>query len=295
MLIRSKLGIVFNSSASILSGHCSQINYPMPYSVLQLGSKYLQYQLSAANGKGHGIHSPFVFDMVTKVFNDKQHYVAYQTIEAVRSALKKESRVISIDDFGAGSSKSATNERSVGSIAQNALKPPKFGQLFYRLVKNYQPHTILELGTSLGITTSYLAAAAAPDATIITMEGASNIAAIARENFEQLHPSRIQIVEGNFDETLQPVLDRLPALDLAYIDGNHRKEPTLRYFNQMKPKLHEHSMLIFDDVHWSPEMEEAWAAIQQDTMVTCSIDLFFIGLVFFRKEFKVPQQFTIRF
>ena len=261
----------------------------MAYSPLQLAPKYMRYVLSASGVKGHGIHSPFVFELVTQVLGDRTVYPEYGAIEALRQGLLADKRtVVSVEDFGAGG---GASQRVLSSIARRALKPPKFGQLFFRIARHYRPSSILELGTSLGITTAYLAAGN-PEASVLTFEGAPGIAALARKHFSL---DRIRLVEGNFDDTLGHALADLPSLDLAYIDGNHRREPTLRYFRQMQPKLHEGSILIFDDIHWSAEMEEAWEALKGDPSVTCSVDLFYIGMLFFRKEFFEKQHFTIRF
>src|SRR5262249_27487483 len=105
----------------------------------------------------------------------------------------------------------------------------------------------------------------------------------------------IQVITGNFDDTLTGMLQQLPMVDLAFLDGNHRLEPTLRYFEQVVSKVHEASVIILDDIHWSEEMEQAWKKIQQHPAVTCTIDLFFIGLVFFKEDIKTTQHFTIRF
>ena len=162
------------------------------------------------------------------------------------------------------------------------------------MVRQYQPTTILELGTSLGISTSYLSLAN-PGASIITMEGASSIAAKARQNFNTLKLQNISIEEGNFDQTLSAVVSQISLLDIAFIDGNHRREPTESYFGQLLPKTHNDSILIFDDIHWSHGMEQAWETIKQHPSVRCTIDLFFIGIALFRQEFKEKQHFSIRF
>lgn len=264
------------------------------YSTFQLGLKYLRYYFSASNSKGHGMHSPFVFEFITKVLNDKTSYPAYSQVENLRQQLLKDQTLLTVQDFGAGSSVDNTDQRSISSIAKNAAKPPRFGQLLYRMVRYYQPKTILELGTSLGITTSYLSLAK-PDVTIITMEGAKSIAETARKNFNPLKLQNIFIQEGNFDQTLSPVISTLSSVDFAFIDGNHRREPTERYFSQLLSITHNDSILIFDDVHWSADMEQAWETIQQHPSVRCTIDLFFIGIVLFRQEFKEKQHFKIRF
>jgi predicted O-methyltransferase YrrM len=280
------------------------------YTALQLAPKYLRYLMTASNGRGHGIHSPFVFDFVTQVLCDRERYPEYQPIEALRSALLADKdTIIPTVDFGAGTAGSGTagagtagvgtagaphDRRTLSSIARTALKPPRFGQLFFRIARHYMPSTVLELGTSLGITTAYLACGS-PESSVTTLEGAPAIAASARKHFEHLGLHRIRLLEGNFDDTLERALWQYAAIDLAYIDGNHRRDPTLRYFMQMQPKLHDGSILIFDDIHWSPGMEEAWETLKQDPLVTCSVDLFYIGVLFFRKEFHIKQHFTVRF
>ena len=264
------------------------------YSKPQLLLKYLHYYFIASNGKGHGMHSPFVFDFITKLLNDKTVYPEYERVEALRDQLLNDSTVLEVEDFGAGSAVDKKNKRSILSIAKNAAKPKKFGQLLFRMVKYYQPATILELGTSLGITSSYLSLAK-PDARLITMEGSKEIAEVAKRNLINLEIGNIDIVEGNFDNTLSSVVRGLSSVDFAFIDGNHRKEPTERYFKELLAKTNNDSILVFDDIHWSSEMEAAWGAIKKGVSVTCSIDLFFIGMVFFRKEFKEKQHFVIRF
>ena len=264
------------------------------YSKFQLALKYLRYYITSSNGKGHGIHSPFIFEFITKVLNDRTHFQEYDEIEKLRKKLLKYQTIIPIEDFGAGSVVHKTNQRSISSIAKNSVKQKKFGQLLFRMVKYYQPQTILELGTSLGVTTSYLALAK-PNADIITLEGSKNILKKAKENFDSLKLSNINTVEGNFENILPAVFSGLSSIDFAFIDGNHQKEPTEKYFRQLLDKVHNDSILIFDDIHWSKGMEEAWMTIQEDESVRCIIDLFFMGIVFFRKEFKGKQNFKIRF
>ncbi len=266
----------------------------MVYSPLQAAAKYFKYYVHAASGKGHGTHSPFVYEFITKVMNDFTKHYDYEKVEGLRKQLLENKTEITIQDFGAGSAKTHSNHRSIASIAKNAAKPKKFGQLLYRMIKFYRFQNILELGTSLGITTSYLALAN-PLGKVTTMEGCSTLAEIARKNFIQLGIDNIDIVRGNFDSSLQDVLIRNKPIDFAFIDGNHRQEATERYFQQLLPFIHNNSLLIFDDIHWSPGMEAAWKKITTHTAVTAYIDLFYIGIISFRNEFKEKQEFTVRF
>lgn len=264
------------------------------YSTFQLAYKYLHYFLTASNGKGHGIHSPFVYDFITRVLNDKTTFPEYEKVEAVRKQLLKNNSLLDVEDFGAGSSVSRSGSRKISSIAKSAAKSKKFGQLLFRMVKSYHPAIVLELGTSLGLTTSYLSLAN-PEAKMIAMEGAKEIAAVARQIFNELNLLNVELIEGNFDDTLSATVRGLSSVDFAFIDGNHRREPTERYFRLIKEKASDDSIFVFDDIHWSDEMEAAWKNIKADASVTCSIDLFFIGIIFFRKEFKQKQHFVIRF
>lgn len=263
------------------------------YSRFQLAKKYLNYYLHASNSKGHSVHSPFVFDFIKNVLNDKRKYADYKKIEARRKELLNDTANIDVEDFGAGSGIIKTRKRQVKKVAASSLKPGKYAQLLYRMVKYYQPQNIVELGTSFGITTSYLAAGS--HATVYTLEAASSIAAIANQGFPKLGIKNIELIEGSFDKTLPGLLSRIPHPGLVFIDGNHRKLPTLDYFYQLINKSTSSTILVFDDIHWSREMEDAWSAIKADPAVTLTIDLFFIGIVLLRKDFKVKQHFLIRF
>ena len=264
------------------------------YNAFEIGLKYLKYYWQSSNGKGHGIHSPFIYRFVREVLSNKDRDHSGEDIERLRASLKKDSTRITIEDFGAGSAVSASRERSIGQIARSAAKPRKYGQLLYRIVRFNKPAILLELGTSLGISTAYLALGN-PEGSVTTLEGATELARRARSNLDSLGITNVEIVEGNFDKTLLSVLETMPQVDLAFIDGNHRQEPTLRYFQLLLFKTHEDSVLVFDDIHWSSEMERAWSYIKDHPRVTCTVDLFFVGLVFFRKEFKEKQHFTIRY
>jgi predicted O-methyltransferase YrrM len=264
------------------------------YSRFQLARKYLHYYLTASNGKGHGIHSPFVFDFIKNVLNDKQSYPDYLSIEKIRKQLLADSSVIEVEDFGAGSSVIKTNKRVVSAITASSLKPKKYAQLLYRIVQYYKPEIIVELGTSFGITTAYLASANAASK-VFTCEGSGAIASIAKQNFAALQLNNVQLTEGNFAKTLSPLLSNLTKINFAFVDGNHRKEPTVNYFNQLLNHSTPATILVFDDIHWSAEMEEAWTTIKEHPAVTLTIDLFFVSIVFLNPDINHKQHFTIRF
>jgi len=240
------------------------------------------------------MHSPFVFDFILNVLNKKNDYEAPEEIEQLRKELIKNKTALNIVDLGAGSRVNSSQKKSVRQIAKSALKSKRLAQVLFRLVKHYQPENIIELGTSLGVTTAYISKANAA-ANVTTIEGSESVAAVAKENFRKLNCSNIQLLHGNFDQILPSVIHQLPSIDLAYIDGNHRYQPTINYFHQLLPKISSNSILVFDDIHWSQEMEKAWEEIKSHPSVKYTIDIFFLGFVFFKEEFKVKQHFSIRF
>lgn len=240
------------------------------------------------------MHSPFVFDFIQMVLRDNKKYPCYNKIELVRKKVLSDHRTITVEDFGAGSAIIKTRQRKISAIAASSLKSKKYAQLLFRIVQYYQPNNIVELGTSFGISTAYLRAGN-EKANVFSCEGSAAIAKIAAENFSTLKLPTINIIEGDFTNTLPSLLKEIKKIDFAFIDGNHRKLPTLDYFQQLLACRSEESIFIFDDIHWSAEMEAAWEIIKQDPAVAASIDLFFIGIVFFRSEFKVPRHFSIRF
>jgi len=264
------------------------------YGHFTLAVKYLRYLFTAANGKGHGVHSPFVFEFITRVLNDNRRFYAFDGIEKIRTQLLSNHTLVEIQDFGAGSRVAKNNTRKISAIAKGSLKPAKYSQLLFRMIDYYGPTQIIELGTSLGITTAYLASAN-PDAKVTTFEGSSAIAQIARQNHQLLGLTNIDLIEGNFDQQLPQWLAQNKSVDFAFIDGNHALKPTMAYFESLLEVVHDHTILVFDDIHWSEEMEAAWAQISAHPRVTLSIDLFFIGLVFFRKEFAQKQEVSIQF
>jgi predicted O-methyltransferase YrrM len=252
--------------------------------------EYIKYRLKASTA--HGIHSPFVYDFIAHVLKDKRHFYAFDSIEKLRKNLYKNKKKLHVEDFGAGSLRSNFKQRKVCDIARTAGRNEKFGKLLFRIANYYNAQTILELGTSLGIGTSYLASAN-QKANVITIEGSAEIAKEAKLNFQALHCSNITQHIGNFDDVYSSVIAGCEKPDFIFIDGNHRKQPTIDYFLTSLPFLKNNSIIIFDDIHWTKDMLQAWDTIRHHESVTLSIDLFFFGIVFFSPDFKVKQHFVL--
>ena len=262
---------------------------------IKISIKYLTYLIFSSNKKGHGIHSPFVFDFIIHVLRGKlSDAIYFGEIEKLRNTLIRSSGFITVEDLGAGSFLTSKTNRSISSIARHSLKSKKYARLLYRIVSYYKPDSILELGTSFGITTQYLAIAN-PDACIKTIEGSAEILQIAKEGFEKNHIKNIQLILGDFKTELGKALAGMKGRRFFFIDGNHRYEPTVHYFNIILSSSGADDILVFDDIHWSKDMEHAWEYIKQDKRVKYTIDLFFIGLVFLKTDFLEKQDFVIHF
>ncbi len=252
---------------------------------------YISYRYSSRTK--YDVHPPFLFNLITQVFEDKKTHPEYKEIENLKKKLIKDQQIISITDLGAGSSMNNNPERSISYIARTSSKSKKHGRLMYRLANYFKPGNILELGTSLGLSTAYMALGS-PESKITTIEGCPNIAAIAEDNYKQLGIDSIKLITGSFENELGGVLDSIPQVDFVFIDGNHKQEPTIKYFEQCLFKTVNDSIMIFDDIHWSEGMEKAWEHIKQHPDVTLSIDLFYMGIVFLKKELT-KEHFVIRY
>lgn len=252
---------------------------------------YLRYLLLAKNE--HGIHSPFVYDLVTSVIYSSKNYYAFSRIQKVREELEQSEININFIDLGAGSLYSTKSQRKVSEIAKHSAKNKKLGELLFRLVNKFQPTTILELGTSLGISGLYLSCGCR-NARFISIESNEEVASIALQSMEKFQLKNASIVIGSFEDKLSDAIEDLKQLDFVFFDGNHQREPTLAYFQKCLKQCSKDSVFVFDDIHWSTEMEMAWETIKNHPQVTVTIDLFFLGLVFFRTN-QAKEHFVIRF
>jgi len=257
-----------------------------------MAGQFLRYQLRALTR--YELHSPFLFAFAEQVLHDRRHYYAFDEIETLRSDLLKDTTELHVEDLGAGSHTGAGRTRRIADIARSSLVTPRFGRLLFRLAQFHQPATILELGTSLGVSTLYLAKGA-PTARVITMEGSREIAHTAIKNFEKLQSEHIEVVQGDFGDALNEVAGRLKDPALVFIDGNHRYSPTMEYFHTLKTQAGENSLFVFDDIHWSRGMHNAWNDIKSDHAVTLSMDLFYKGIVSFSKEIHHKTHVVLRY
>ena len=250
---------------------------------------YLKFIWNSTNA--HGVHSPFVFDLVQKCFYDKTNYPEYSVLEKYRNSLLANKLTIEVTDFGAGSRVFKSNTRAVNQIAKNAGISVERAKLLFRLVNYFQPKSILEIGTSLGLATSALALNDFSEVT--TLEGCPNTMNQCELQLQKFNINNVTCVNIEFSKQLKTYNLQPTTYNLIYFDGNHSKEATLEYFELLLPTITNESVWIFDDIHWSTAMEEAWEIIKKHPKVTVTVDTFQWGFVFFRNE-QVKEDFIVR-
>lgn len=258
--------------------------------MLQLIKSYLNFLGNSKNE--HGVHSPFVFNLVTKCFYDKKKYPEYSILKNYRNSLLQNKNTIEVTDFGAGSRVFKSNTRAINQIVKNAGISPKRAELLYRITEYFKPETILEIGTSLGLATSALSLGN-KNATITTLEGCPNTLSVAQKQFEKFDLNNIDSIKTEFISYIKNQQQTTNNPQLIYFDGNHSKQATLEYFDLLLPTITNETIWIFDDIHWSPAMEAAWEIIQKHPKVSVTIDTFQWGLAFFRSE-QPKEHFVIR-
>ena len=246
----------------------------------------LQYILRAHYRKGHWVHSPFTFHTLNYVIFERTPYYSFNIIESLRQQLLHDNTTLTLQPLGTSQAKTTTIAREL----KNSTKSPRQAQLLQRLCASNQSHYIIELGTNLGLSTAYLASNNS-NSQVYTLEGQPQLCQIAQQNFKQLHLNNIQIIEGNINNTLPTLIQQIPQIDLLFIDANHQYQATINYYKLAKSKVHKNTIIIFDDIHWSEGMQQAWNEIRQDPDIRLAIDIFHMGIVWFNTD--IPKQHYI--
>lgn len=254
-------------------------------------SSYIKFLLKSKSCKN--IHSPFVFDFIESILLNKDIYYSFLAIEFIRKQLQADYTIININDLGAGSKGKKVKTSSISKIAFKSLQKDEIAQLLFKIINNYKLNNRLELGTSLGITTSYMSTAIKNKGKVYTIEANKETSNIAAEVFNKLKLKNINLITDEFSKVLPDIVAKIDSLDFAYFDGNHSKIPTLEYFNICKKASSSNSVFVFDDIYWSKSMQEAWQEIKKDEKVTLTIDLYRIGIVFFHPV-RVKTHYKLR-
>lgn len=250
---------------------------------IRLFIRYLAFYRQAKTK--YDIDSPFVSSFILEVLEDKRSFYAFSLIHWLRRQLRKDKRKLRIADHGAGSLVAHSTTRSVSHIAKHGAINDHQGRCLFRMAHVYHPSIMLELGTSLGVSSLYLALADSRQQ-LITVEGSPEIAERAAETFYQLRIPNISLIQDTFDQALVEISKEKLRLGLVYLDGDHRKGSSLQYFQQLLPLLHDKSLFIIADIYWSKEMQMAWKEIKSHPKVRVAIDLFDFGVLFFEPQVR---------
>jgi predicted O-methyltransferase YrrM len=259
----------------------------------RLAGKYAGFLLHSGNR--YRVHSPFLFNLVEEVVRGKGVPDGFEKIEKTRQKCLKSREIINKTDYGGGGNRASGEVYPVElrHIARTSLTTPRLAKRLSRLAIHLKAKRILEIGTSLGITSAHLAMAR-PGSSVMTLEGCPELCRIARMNFLHLGLANIELIEGRFEDTLPEALRTLGSVDLVYIDGNHHKDAVLEYYEKCLPYVHNDTVIVFDDIRASAGMEQAWDMIRLRPEVRISLDFFNSGWVFFRKE-SSRQHFRLRY
>lgn len=260
---------------------------------LHLLRRSISYLLFSKHLNGHGIHSPFLYRIISDVFQNNISASIVKSVKSYRKELLTNRSVISVNDLGAGSLKLKNPERRICDIARNSAVRRKYGELLTKLAAEINGKAIIELGTSLGISTLYMALGA-PDSDIYTIEGCGSCAEIAKNGFRKNGLKNIDLKVGNFDEHLEKILIKSGVPGLIFIDGNHRQEPLRKYVELALRFCDSESIIIIDDIHLNREMEDAWEEIKGMHDVRVTIDLLQFGLLFTNKKLS-KESFMVRY
>ncbi len=234
------------------------------------------------------MHSPFLYEFCQNILDDQRYFYAFDEIEWIRAGLLQENSLVEASAFGAGSKVGEAEQKSVSDIVKNTAISPTFGRLLFRIVHFYKYKKLIEFGTCLGVSSSYLCSPS-KEIQLITVEGSRPVAGYAAQVFEHLNLENVGIFLASFDDAIEQIVPEKGPFDLVYLDGHHEKEATLRYFEALEPYISRKGMLIIDDIHWSKGMTEAWKRLQEHPKVTLSINLFQIGILFFDPNFMQKQ------
>jgi len=256
--------------------------------------KYINYQLTSYTE--HDVHSPFVYNFYMELIKNPHPFGDFEELNKLRNRLLSDTTQIEFTDFGAGSKKLSKKDRTriIKEITKHGIAQKKQAEFLYRLLNKFSPKTIIELGTSVGLTSLYLAKAS-PKSHVYTIEGCPNLYQFSQAIFQEKQIENIQAIKGHFNDELPKLLSKIDTIDFLYIDGNHAYEPTLQYFDMALKKKNGNSIFVFDDIYWSEGMQKAWKEICAHPDVTLSLDLFYFGIVFFRTETKNKEHFVLKF
>lgn len=240
----------------------------------------------------YSIHSPFLYEFIKQCFDKKNRYYCFDELKNIRKKLKSDYTTIDYENIGSSYAKLNNCSTTVSKIAKTSVSPSKYSELYFRIITYMNAQNILELGTSLGLNTLYLSKAT--QSKVISIEGQKNIYTYAKQLLETHSAQNICLINKKFDDALPDIIEN-NTFDFVLIDGNHTYEATMKYFNLLKHKMAEKSVIVIDDIYWSKDMTRAWKEIIQDKSIQISLDLYRCGIIIFNQDIKTQYSYIIRY
>lgn len=259
------------------------------YRFWRLG-QWLRYYFGAKTI--YNLHSTFETQAAQVMLEDRRNFYVFSFAKMLRGQLTSNALVVEYDDLGAPSMAMSGKKRSLGKIARHTAVNPETGKRLFRLVQWLKPQTMLELGAGLGVSTLYQAAAAR-NSIFIALEGQTALAARTAQHIREYGFDKVTVRAGLFKDTLPEALRSLQKLDYLFIDGDHRYEAVKANFYSCQPFFTENAVVVIADIHWSEGMLKAWHELRQSKGVSLSIDLYDIGILFFRNGQKQAQHLAL--
>ena len=245
----------------------------------------LKYLLKARHKGGHGIHSPFLFRLITEVIEDRKNNPEYEIIERLHN------RAFEILPKNIGASFPKINHQAdwsllkLSTLYNKAELPAKYRKMVVRLIYEFEPSAIIHFGPALGV----------------------NLAAMAiANNFRPVYqisgdPAYDIFAAELLSDSMIPNVcflseNEVPPIQPSFILVNSPDNPgKLRKVVQQCLRRHvDNDVLILRGIHQSVEMETIWRELIGNKIVRVSIDQFEIGLVLFRKGLQ-KEDFIHRF
>lgn len=249
-----------------------------------MAKEYLLYFLDRTDH--HSLQTPFAFS----IYENLRYYYSLNregnsALEKIRTELAHDYRIIATQDEGAGSNYADGSNRSIASICKISCSALKYNLLYQFLMTMTPNSVVVELGTSLGINTGYLATKS--NGSVYTFEADPALLQIAMRNLS--HLTNIRFILGNIQTTLPEFLREQSQIDFIQVDAHHTYEATLLYCELVWPYLHEESIVIIGDIHWSTDMKKAWSEIKKFPNVSSSMDFFECGVLFFKQGIQLEH------
>jgi predicted O-methyltransferase YrrM len=244
---------------------------------------YLKWFSKARHWKGFGIHSPFAYSFVKDVIYDNFRYPEYAKVNSITKQIKKEIKDAHI---------TSPNKTSYVDALKIGVRR-KERRLLFRIVKAFKLPKIIELGTGAGFSTSSMALAN-EKSNIVTLDNNSDLQCVVKKVFEKELDTTTTFITQSFDEVLEDILQQEGLHGMVFVDGNHKKEATINYFETIMKHATPETIIAFHDIHWPEEMNDAWNYIKKDARVKITFDLFNIGIIFFNPGLQ-KQDYNVIF